>query len=691
MKVNNFASKAFIRWYITARDWREFRYKQREQRQQERNKFKAWRKAQSIEVFMHRREAMKALGIGAFLAATTATSAYAADLVFTSYSFPGAGSPTSRTMPARIGDIFNVKEYGAIGNAVANDTAAIQAAFTAMWASTYGAGTLFFPPGNYIVTGIDISKPAGNFTDGRIVGASRWSTYINGNLPNGFIFSQPDSVNGPEEIGHLSLVNSSTWIGSGALMYNNGSVVVHDCHLQGMICALLPSNIYIVNFNNCYIESNVDVTTGHHGTLGIAGGSCSIKGLRSTSPFLTCIQVYGSSNATISDIGIENGSVGILLGVTTGWAGNCKVSGTTLTVDGPLGSLLPPQFVAGDQLFGRGLNLQAWGADPNDASGTFIVSQLSGTPGFAGTYQLNQSYTISTPVPMWTRHRNSISAITVNSVGTEAYYHSLYVSNASCGTFISIGAGATPIECVDVFGVTGYTSRCGIYLQAAGACKFISCTPQTNAYLGSFVIDPSANITNVTFDSCVGSKLTDNTITATISNGSGGAGTILNVSAWAGGGIGIGMVITDAGVPVATVVGNHASDPTLTGVISTGTYRSSASLNLSSRTLKVITGTDWLMPTVASSKAGLKFINCGSANLPAGIVCGLNTLNMTFTCLPGEAGASSNMPVIEGMEYNIVDGAKSGGGAAAFGDATQGGGTQHIKVWYNGTSWIRNG
>ena len=45
----------------------------------------------------------------------------------------------------------------------------------------------------------------------------------------------------------------------------------------------------------------------------------------------------------------------------------------------------------------------------------------------------------------------------------------------------------------------------------------------------------------------------------------------------------------------------------------------------------------------------------------------------------------------EGNEFNIVDGQKSGGGAATFGDIVQGGGSGQYKVRYNGSNWIRIG
>jgi hypothetical protein len=49
---------------------------------------------------------------------------------------------------------FNVKHYGAIGDGVTNDTTAVQAAADA--AEAAGGGTVFFPPGTYLVNGVDL-------------------------------------------------------------------------------------------------------------------------------------------------------------------------------------------------------------------------------------------------------------------------------------------------------------------------------------------------------------------------------------------------------------------------------------------------------------------------------------------------------------------------------------------------------
>lgn len=76
---------------------------------------------------------------------------YAADKPFTTTPFLATGASTARTDPARWADWHNVKEYGAVGNGIIDDTAAIQAAID--WVAVIGSrGTIYFPRGTYKVT-----------------------------------------------------------------------------------------------------------------------------------------------------------------------------------------------------------------------------------------------------------------------------------------------------------------------------------------------------------------------------------------------------------------------------------------------------------------------------------------------------------------------------------------------------------
>lgn len=68
---------------------------------------------------------------------------------FTAFAFPASGSnQVNRTMPDRISDVHNVKDYGAKGDGVTDDWAAITSAFTLGGNTTL----LFFPPGTYYVS-----------------------------------------------------------------------------------------------------------------------------------------------------------------------------------------------------------------------------------------------------------------------------------------------------------------------------------------------------------------------------------------------------------------------------------------------------------------------------------------------------------------------------------------------------------
>jgi hypothetical protein len=57
------------------------------------------------------------------------------------------GTTTARTLAARFGEVFNVKDFGATGLGVADDTVAINLAIVA--ANAAGGGTVYFPPGTY--------------------------------------------------------------------------------------------------------------------------------------------------------------------------------------------------------------------------------------------------------------------------------------------------------------------------------------------------------------------------------------------------------------------------------------------------------------------------------------------------------------------------------------------------------------
>ena len=83
------------------------------------------------------------LGTGIGALASKLSQPAEADTIFTEFSFPATGAPTRRTMPDRLADIINVKDWGAIGNGIADDATSIQNAIDHCITSQDG-GKVFF-------------------------------------------------------------------------------------------------------------------------------------------------------------------------------------------------------------------------------------------------------------------------------------------------------------------------------------------------------------------------------------------------------------------------------------------------------------------------------------------------------------------------------------------------------------------
>jgi hypothetical protein len=94
--------------------------------------------------------------------------ATASELLNGTATVTSTGSTTGRTLANRFADTVNVKDFGAVGNGVADDTAAIQAAI--------GSNkVVYFPRGTYIVTsGISLTN-SNNFA---LVGESKHASII---------------------------------------------------------------------------------------------------------------------------------------------------------------------------------------------------------------------------------------------------------------------------------------------------------------------------------------------------------------------------------------------------------------------------------------------------------------------------------------------------------------------------------
>lgn len=90
-------------------------------------------------------------------------------------SFLQAGTgAVSRNVQSRLRDMVSVKDFGAKGDTVTNDTAAIQAAINAVAAA--GGGVVYFPPGIYMVQSLSITLAVSAAITLR--GAGKYATYL---------------------------------------------------------------------------------------------------------------------------------------------------------------------------------------------------------------------------------------------------------------------------------------------------------------------------------------------------------------------------------------------------------------------------------------------------------------------------------------------------------------------------------
>lgn len=193
-----------------------------------------------------------------------------------------AGSPTKRTLPDRLAEIVNVKDFGAVGNGVADDTTPIQNAINAallrgsnVAGSAYGA-TVFFPPGTYKLTSPLVAAGTGSII--ALLGSGRYNTQLWGAFA-GYTIQHDDVEGVPCQIVNvekLYVKNTHAVAGSGAVKLAYApNCVVRDCHLQGFNAIDMSQDSFNGLIDNCGITSLLP--SGTAGTVGIYAGQTAVK------------------------------------------------------------------------------------------------------------------------------------------------------------------------------------------------------------------------------------------------------------------------------------------------------------------------------------------------------------------------------------------------------------------------------
>ena len=298
------------------------------------------------------------------------------------------GSTTARTLANRFADVVNVKDFGAIGDGVTDDTAAIQAAVNA--APLIG-GTVFFPNGTYKFSGVTITKGISLIGEGYQDSATH---FINPSATAPFFsFSNATGI----KVSNFKASSSVTRTGGAFLSFNTTSrVKISDFYMSGYYTGIIvdfSDNIVIDSFSmfngihtaiqvgknarveNCAINNGYIKNETTAATYGVFAGYVDVFSIGSGLIIInhgTCFQIaptagqtaslidcYGSvfDTATNGVVILPNGGSVIRADFVGVWCGVHSNAG--MTINSTLGQITSIRVAGGDfTVCGFGINCE---------------------------------------------------------------------------------------------------------------------------------------------------------------------------------------------------------------------------------------------------------------------------------------------------------------------------------------------
>ena len=640
--------------------------------------------------------------LGGAVSALTITPSRAAqaDTTFENFGFAATGAPTARTMPDRLSDIINVKDWGAKGDGVNDDTAAIQNAINYCISTAGGTkqpgGKVFFPAGRYAITNgsyLYVGSPNPNARVTLIGSGQQFGCTISGNY-NGFLISQgTQPYDNLQCFEGIDVINGNTTPGSGAIKVTGTAVGIRNAQLQGMTqvdasqaqgCAI--SDIVGSGKDGAPPGSGVAGSLYPFSEYGVGyylGNNCVAQNVRTQGANWIAFALSGRGAACIG-CSCEVGSIGVRFGWVPGFnlltSASAVAGATTLQFSAPL----PGSVVAGLIVSGWNISDSTNIVSVNQGAGTIVISS-----GLSNALPSGSHVTCTVDTP-------AIGCV-LEGLQTEAVLSAVELFNAeACLVQANVLTGVVGIQWTQDF--TGATWNSGshvvtvttaaphnlrpgfsnvpLLLQMNGGlsefapgtwrenmftyCTYVDATHFT--YLGPATNPGTFSHGNWTYPLRYSLRCRKVRDTAVISNSLG---------------------VTAAYAEVDFDYG--ATESPSANIHSNNVYIGNIGVN-----------SGWNPPSETKNLAAWYFAQTGVQNLMYNSAATLPNLAgyMTFADLPGQISDPTGVyqpGPIEGQEYNIKDGQKSGGGAAAFADIVAGGGSGHYKVRYDGTNWRRCG
>jgi parallel beta-helix repeat protein len=216
-------------------------------------------------------------------------------------TFLAAGSGASqRTVLDKLRDVVSVKDFGAVGDGVADDTAEIQAALDAV--PTIG-GCIYFPAGTYVVSApIVVDSNTVLIGDGMYV--SKLSATTAFTSSQAIIYANSESNITIQQIGLLGNTNGTVGAGTGIHLKNGTRNNVRDCYVENTTQA----GIRYEEQNNGIIDGCSLVSCGrtgytdNHGIMLYSASGSSIQTYSCKVTSNTVINSFRKGITTFSDL-----------------------------------------------------------------------------------------------------------------------------------------------------------------------------------------------------------------------------------------------------------------------------------------------------------------------------------------------------------------------------------------------------
>ena len=575
------------------------------------------------------------------------------DKFFTDYAFkaaPGDPNQLARTMPERLNDFLNVKDFGAKGDGSTDDTDAINAAIDHAYTlgqvnpnpsiSRHGA-IIFFPPGIYIIgkngtTNLQFDRRNnGHFGELSYVGSGRDVTILRGNYSTG---SQMDSLNngflvtaGAYQaqvlvLRDLAIENLSTDDLSGGYMSQSGPLQVTNCRFKAVIGLYIGAVSFGADVRDSVFECSRPITSASAATR--------------------------SPNFVASDLGEGNtrGSFGMFVG--QGVVAGCVATG--LDVGFAIAGF--GARIVGCKAYRCGVGI-CGGYLGGDPTGGGNVGGPNQGPPFIASWE-------SYPLMSWTIFANWCDRC------TWGMYLARPTALVIAGNSITGDTGPTDPATIDSITWLGRVATATTHVAhnlPAGPSQLVLATNATGWTPGN---------TGNEIVTCTRTGTTTFTYALSANPGGTGSGTWNYPLRY---GINCGPQSTNffAANALSSVVSVASFDITIPRGMSGG--RNTAAAMRGSY--------GWSLED-SHRIAGWKFIQCGTvAKHPRGV---------TFAELPPQP-AGGQVPDfypywllanVEGDEFNVTDCAAQ---ASFAGTVAAGGSTNHYKLRFDGTNWRRIG